>query len=144
VQHGFAWNGTTYTTLDVPGASWTWAYGINNKGLMTVEWGDSAGNYEASYYDGKKYKTIDVPKAVNSYVHGIDSAGDVVYAWSDSTGLLHGALCTKCTSSGRKYYKFHDPKGPKNTAADGINDHKLISGNYIDNNDVGFGFKATY
>jgi len=149
VQHGFVWDGTTYTTLDVPGASWTNAFAMNNKGIITVQWGDSAGHVEASLYNSntKKYsKPINVPGAVNTYAHAIDSAGDVVYSWQDSKYVYHGAMCTKCTSSGRKYYKFDDPKGAGEDwgAADGINDHKLIGGCYSNKHNVDFGFKATY
>ena len=32
--HGFIYDGTTYTTLDVPGASYTYAYGIDGGNIV--------------------------------------------------------------------------------------------------------------
>jgi hypothetical protein len=145
VYHGYVWHQNTWTRLDKPGASYTLAAGINNNGLITVQWGDKAGNVESSVYDPqtKKYiGTINVPGAVNTWAHAIDSAGDVVFTWQGSpTGPYQGALCTQCTSTSRKYYKFDDPKGTS-TFGNGINDHKLVVGNY--NAAESEGFKATY
>jgi len=150
-QYGYVWHRNTWTRLDKHGAVWTYAVGINNKGLITVQWGDKAGNAESSLYNlnTKRYiATINVPGALNTYAHGIDSAGDVVFNWDDSTTGLppHGALCTNCWSkTSRKYYKFDDPKGTAGTTANGINDHGLIVGVYLTNGGAGFeGFKATY
>lgn len=139
--HGFLWNGKTYTTLGVPKASFTEAWGINNKAQVTVAWGDSAGNYEGAIYQNKKYTIVNVPGATDTIPHGIDTAGDIAFLWYDSAnGLWHGAL-----KHLGKFYKFDDPKASASTFARGINDHKVIVGNYAtaeggDSN----GFKATY
>jgi uncharacterized membrane protein len=148
VDVGFLLKGNNYTTLDLSGSTFTLAYGINNSGWITIIWGDSAGNSESSLYDSKtkeySKKPINVPDAASSWAHLIDTAGDIVYRWTDSAGITHGALCTKCTSNGRKYYKFDDPKG-SNLRADGINDHRTIVGRFIPTKSSEFeGFKATY
>lgn len=63
VNHGFLLRGKKYTTLDVPDATATYAYGINNKGNITLTWVDSKDAYEGALYNysAKTYTTIDVP-----------------------------------------------------------------------------------
>jgi uncharacterized membrane protein len=139
VPHGFLLEGTTYTTLDVPGASATVAMGINSKGCVVLVWTDSKGTAESSLYDGKTYKTIDVPGATNSYASGLNAVGDVVYEWFGSSSFQHGALLR-----GGKYYKFGHPKSLQ-TYGGGINDRHVIVGGYqITREDAYQGFKATY
>jgi uncharacterized membrane protein len=138
VTHGFLLKGKRYTTLDVPGGSWTEATGINNKGSVILIW-LGAQNYETSLYNGKTYKTINVPGASESEAVGINSEGDVTYAWFRSnSNIAHGALL-----HAGKYFKFDDPKGAQ-TYAEGINDHHLIVGTYQTSRSVDLGFKATY
>lgn len=146
IDRGFLWNGKKYKTLDVSGSTFTLAHSINNSGLITIIWGDSSGNEEGALYDGKKYIPINVPGAVSSFPHKIDTAGDIVFSWYDSSGNTHAALCTKCTSKRRrKYYKFDDPKGPDNTRAVGINDHRTIVGRFLPNGNSTYeSFRATY
>jgi hypothetical protein len=103
----------------------TLARGINNAGMVTVQWRDSAGYFQASLYNGKKYTTINVPGAAVNQVQGINTAGDIVYFISDPYGVGHGAV-----KMGNDYYIFDYPKG-SNTGAGGINDSKLIVGSYI-------------
>ncbi len=150
VDVGFLLKGNNYTTLNYPGSAYTLAYGINNSGWVTIQWGDSAGHNESSLYNSKtrKYgKLINVPGAANSFAHQIDTAGDIVYTWTDSSSSFHhGALCTNCTSNSPGWHKFvDDPKGPDTTRADGINDNQTIVGRFVDaKTDTFEGFKATY
>jgi probable HAF family extracellular repeat protein len=129
VVHGYFWDGKKYTILDYPGANnFTAAWGINNAGLVTLQWIDSSGNYEAALYNTKtkKYsKPITVPGAAQTYVHSINNAGDIVFSWYDSSGNAHGAL-----RIGKTFYTFSDPKGPNYTKSDGINDKREIVGRF--------------
>jgi probable HAF family extracellular repeat protein len=129
VVHGYLWNGKKYISLDYPGANnFTLAWGINNTGLITLQWIDSSGNYEGALYNSKskKYsKPINVPGAAQTYIHSINNAGDIVFSWYDSSGKAYGALLT-----GKTFYKFSDPKGPDYTKPDGINDKREIVGRY--------------
>jgi probable HAF family extracellular repeat protein len=135
--HGFLLKGTTYTTLDVPGALSTVAYGINNTGNIVVSWEDSKGDYKSSLYNGKTYKTIDVPGAIQSIAQGINSVGDVVYEWASSG--TRGALL-----QAGKYYKFNHP-GAELTNGSGINDKSTIVGWYeVTSGGPASGFKATF
>jgi uncharacterized membrane protein len=129
VVHGYFWDGKKYTILDYPGANnFTAAWGINNAGLITLQWIDSGGNYEAGLYntETKKYSNpITVPGAAQTYIHSINNSGDIVFSWDDSSGNSFGALLM-----GKKFYKFSDPKAPDYTRPDGINDKREIVGRF--------------
>jgi uncharacterized membrane protein len=138
VPHGFLLKGSTYTTLDVPGALRTFATGINNKGYIVLAWEGSTG-FESSVYNGKTYKTIDVPGAAGSLAQAINTAGDVTYDWFDSSNVYHGALRHRS-----KYYKFDHPRSVQ-TVAVGINDRHVIVGWYqTSSNGPPQGYKATF
>ena len=83
-SHGFRLTGSTYKTLNVPGATATFATGINNKGHIVLYWQDKMDNSESSIWNGKTYKTIDVPGATNTMAMDLDNADDVVFQWFDS------------------------------------------------------------
>ncbi len=126
VEHGFLLSGPggTYTQLDAPGATYTYAFSINASGNITLGWGDAAGYTEASVYNGSTYTSVNLPGTYNFDVHGLNSSGDVVYVWYDGDGNAHGGLL-----SGGAYYLVDVPVGT-NTHADGINDSGLIVGRY--------------
>jgi hypothetical protein len=50
---GFIYSGGSYTTFAVPGASNTWAFGINNEGEIVGSYRD--------VYSGGVYTTLDYP-----------------------------------------------------------------------------------
>jgi len=137
-SHGFLLKDGNYTTLDVPGALLTLGGGINNAGVMTEVWIDSAGNAESSRYNGKQYTTIDVPKEPDSDAGAISKSGDVVYSWEGAGDTYGGALLHSGT-----YYKFHVPGGDR-TFGYGINDHNTIVGTFTTQQGVVKGFLATY
>ena len=53
-SHSFRYDGTTYTTLDVPGAYATTARGIDG-GNIAGYYGDGSGVYRGFRYDGTTY-----------------------------------------------------------------------------------------
>jgi probable HAF family extracellular repeat protein len=125
-EHGFILSGPggTYTQLDVPEGTSTYAYAINNAGTVTVGYFDSAGYSEAALYSGTTYTTVDLPGSSDFVIHGINNDGDVVYITIDGDGNYHGGLL-----SGGLYYLL-DVNSGTNTHADGINDSGLIVGRY--------------
>ena len=92
--HGFVKSGGNYTTLEVPGASLTYATGINDSG-------DVAGYYYATQdvagvptirqlgfvKSGGVYRTIDAPGAgvTQTYAAGINNSGQVAGTFFDGT-----------------------------------------------------------
>ena len=80
----------TYTTLDVPGASNTYAYGIDGGNIVGYYYDDS-GSHGFSY-DGTTYTTLDVPGASNTEAYGIDGGNIVGYSYVGSEGSYSGFL----------------------------------------------------
>ncbi len=137
----FLLKGKKYKTLNIPGARFGFATGINNAGWIVLWWSDANGHVEGSLTKnyGKTYKTINVPGATDSYPGGVNSAGDIIFEWHDSSGIAHGALL-----QGGKYYKFNYPKAVS-SYANGINDENTVIGGYkLSTNGPNAGFKATY
>lgn len=125
-------------TLDVPGASQTFAADINNHGWIILDWIDSRSNYDGALYNGQKYTTINVPGASQSIPNGLNNAGDAVFSWADSSGNFRGALLLCHT-----FYEFDDPEAPGAAYGSGINDHEVIVGSYFDGSTT-WGFQATH
>jgi uncharacterized membrane protein len=136
--HGFRLTGITYKTFNVPGATATFATGINNNGYIVFYWQDAQQNSESSIWNGKTYKTIDVPGATNTFAMDLNNANDVVFQWFDSLSHPHGALL----HSG-KYYTADYPNSG-GTYGMGINDKNTLVGFYVPDNNYQGGFVATY
>jgi hypothetical protein len=119
--HGFLLDLNTgaFTQLDVPGASSTGAWGINNAGTITLQSTDAAGNPHSYLYSGGTYTLIDVPNAVQSFVHDINNNGDIVYTVEDANGFSWGVFFYATL---QEIYWFNQPDGRDNTRAYGIND----------------------
>ena len=80
-----------FTTIDVPGASSTFAAGINGARQIVGTFYDSAGPH-GFLYSGGSFTTIDVPGALGfTEATGINDAGQIVGAFTDKTGT-HGFL----------------------------------------------------
>lgn len=137
-QHGFLLVGTTLTKLDPPGVtSLATAWGINNKGVISIFGVNSTGKYLSftTADKGKTYKPFHAPKEgpVGTAIHQINNLGDIIATYFDASGNRHGVLFHT-----GKYYSFDDPKGVGSTRADGLNDKLLIVGRYGSTTSVGF------
>jgi probable HAF family extracellular repeat protein len=96
--HGFLKDGTTFTTIDVPGATETVARGINETGQI-VGWFIDAmdGHTHGFLKDGTTFTTIDVPGATQTIASGINEAGQIVGWFIDARGE-HGFVATPDTT----------------------------------------------
>lgn len=123
-HHGFLLKGSTYKELNVPGATATFAAGINKAGMVVLAYADQKAYTEASLWTGSKYESIDVPGASQNYPASINTAGEIVYRILDQNNDFHAAL-----KKGSDYYVFDFPGGV-NSGALGINDSGEIAGVY--------------
>jgi hypothetical protein len=146
---GFLLEGGNYVgPMNVPGATETYAQGIDNSGDIVLAWLDSSGAYHGAFTinNGVTYTIIDVPNAgpEGGFPDCIDNHQDVTFTWYDSRGLEHGALCTTCLTN-PQYQTFDYPKAYQTNAAC-VNDKKTIVGYYLkrENSPYWSGFKATY
>ena len=132
--HGFLYNGSTYTTLDYPGSSQTFARGISG-GNIVGSFDDSAGAH-GFLYNGTSYTSLDDPLGTQgTFAYGI-SGGNIVGYFNDSAGTFHGFLY-----NGSTYTTLDDPLGTQGTEAYGISGNNIVGG-YTDASGVGHGFLA--
>jgi probable HAF family extracellular repeat protein len=136
-QHGFLYDGSTYTTIDDPNAApylgifRSSALGINNFGDVVGYYADAGGQDHGFIYDGSTWIQLDDPNAVASLggtvAFGINGSGHVVGNYFDATGE-HGFFFDGTTYTTLAPY----------AVATGINDSDQIAGFYS-NQPVAFG-----
>jgi uncharacterized membrane protein len=135
--HGFLVKDGQLAILDVPGASETFALGINDSGLVAGYWDllDPNGNYLAIYgftwKDGGFIDTqINFPGAAGSGLFGVNARGDLSGVWlPDPNGEVeHGFLCPQ---SGECLSYDAPVPGTFLTQGDEINAEGQIVGIYV-------------
>jgi len=134
-MHGFLESGGSFTTIDFPGAQWTYVTGINDGGQVVGTCYMPAKDYygDITYVphgfleSGGSFTTIDVPYATTTLANGINDDGQVVgeYYWpySDHNGF-RGFL-----ESGGSFTTI-DANGASETDVCGINDGGQVVGYY--------------
>jgi len=89
-QHGFLYDGTSWTTLDKPGATETWLYGISDSNIVG-EYKDASQNWHGFFYDGTSWTTLNKPGATGTVPYGI-SGSNIVGEYKDASQNWHGFL----------------------------------------------------
>jgi probable HAF family extracellular repeat protein len=84
VYHGFLKHGQNITSLDVPGAEDTFAYGINNQDEVVGYYFDGSA-YHGVIMQAGKFVTVDVPGATNTQIFGINNRDQIVGWYSDTS-----------------------------------------------------------
>jgi probable HAF family extracellular repeat protein len=123
----------TFTTIDVPGAVYTTAYGINAAGQIVGFFQDAAVGH-GFVKDGATFTTIDVPGAVFTSADAINDAGQIVGTFMSSDGTHHGYI-----RDGAAFTTIDVP-GAVSTEAFGINDAGQIVGTFVSNDFINHGF----
>jgi uncharacterized membrane protein len=121
----------TFSTFSVPGASYTYAHGINDAGQVVGYYGDATSLHNFVDTSGS-FSTVNVPDATAS---GINATGQVVGTYSDGT-RLYGFVDTAGT------YSSIAVPGAFYTNTVGINDAGQVVGTY-GNATVSHGFVDT-
>jgi uncharacterized membrane protein len=109
----------SYTTLDVPGASYTEAHGINASGQIV-----GISDAGAFLLDNGSYTTF-AALTFHSYAYSINASSQIVGDYYDGS-RDHGFLFDQGS------YTTLDPPGSTHTEAYGINDSGQIVGWYQD------------
>jgi uncharacterized membrane protein len=86
--HGFMWEDGRFRTFDVPGSTYTQAYGINNRGQIVGGYRDTSGRQHGFLLDRHRYRTLDVPGGGGNAAVGINDRGVVVLPDSRVAGTL--------------------------------------------------------
>jgi hypothetical protein len=71
-------SGTTYSTINFPGATQSYAQDINTSGDIVYQWFDSGNHSHGGLHRGKKFYQLDVPKAYSTYGGGLNDHNTIV------------------------------------------------------------------
>jgi uncharacterized membrane protein len=85
-----------FTSIDVPGATFTNAQGINPQGDIVGFYGNARGTHGFLWSDGE-FASIDYPGAAYTDARGINGRGDIVgtYRMPGEPLVIHGYLLTR-------------------------------------------------
>jgi len=86
-----SWAADRFISFDVPGATYTRAWGINADGAVVGDFADSSGTHGFLLRGGTITK-IDYPGAFGTIARGINSQGDIVGSEYDDSANSYGAL----------------------------------------------------
>jgi uncharacterized membrane protein len=115
--------GYLFTSFDPPGSIITFPFGINNTGLIAIQYVDGNGtNHAATLKDGV-YKVIDVPGAEGTLASAPNNSGQVVLTYFGADFVYHAALFSR-----GQFTAVPDVPGEQNNSASAINDRGEIDG----------------
>ncbi len=123
---GFLWNGSAYSSIAYPGASHTFAFGINATGAVAGAYQTSPASVSGFLLTGSNYETVNAPNARATYLYGVNDAGVVAGTYIGDTGDVAGF-----TKDGAAFTDIRVP-GAMQTYVRGINGIGDVVGNYID------------
>ncbi len=120
-QHGFIFDGTTYSALNYPGALQTFPQKISDSGVIVGSYNTASTTHGFSYKKGK-WTQIDFPGSFDTEANGINSVGDIVGTYDGTQPITHAFILRN-----GQYQRIDTPFG---TQASGfaINDSGLITG----------------
>lgn len=124
VFHGFTYDGATFRTIDIPGASQTLVYAFNDSGRFVGYY--ITGAAHGFIHDGVSHQPFDIPGAKNTWIYGINNLGKVVGAFQDDQGI-HGFVADSTDSAN---FTPINASGTAPTRALGINNDGKIVGFY--------------
>jgi uncharacterized membrane protein len=129
----------TFTPIEVPGATFTTAIGINGRGQIVGGFRDTGGVIHGFLLDKGVFTQIDVdiPGATRTEPTGINARGQIVGNFTDAMGARRGFLLD------RGMFTPIDVAGATATTAFGITDQGQIVGFFIDAEGVTRGFCGT-
>jgi uncharacterized membrane protein len=130
--HGFLYNDGNVTTIDFPGASGTFAFGINDRREIIGVYADAAGQHAFSLRKGV-FKNTDLPGGVSTTPFSINDFSEVVgqFATVANSPAGHGYLELK----NGKFTTYDAPQAPPNsTFFISINNLNQILGTWLDTN----------
>jgi len=115
----------TFTFLNVPGSTSTFANGINNAGQIVGRFYDTSSQH-GFLYSGGVYSPFNVPGSINSVteITGINNAGQLVGTFYDGT-TTHSFLYSNNT------FSIINMPGSQLTQVSGINDAGQIVGTFF-------------
>ena len=124
-DHGFLKVGDNYTSIDYPGASLTYVFGLNDARWVTGTYRDGQGLLKGFVWKDGVYTAITYPGATETYIGGINNANAMV-GWKVEGGKVSGFVAT----AGKFRPVLVTFANAANTRARAINDLGQIVGTY--------------
>ncbi len=126
IDHGFIYNGSTYSTFDYPNAQGTTITGINDKGWLSLVVSGNQVNYETSYiYNGSNYTSVNYAGSYSTIILDINNAGQAIGYYKNSAyGTLHSFFWESSV-----FKEIYYP-GSVYTLVYGMNNKGDVVGNY--------------
>ncbi len=93
ITHGFLLVDGTYTTFDVPGATFNIVYAVNASGQMVGRYTLDGVNH-GYLRSGGQFASIDFPGAIFTVAAAISPNGDILGRFQDANKVFHGFLLT--------------------------------------------------
>lgn len=143
-SQGFQFSNGSYTMINVPGATNTSLFGINNRGDIVGDYIDANGVTHGLLVRNGSFITIDFPGATNTNAQDINDNGDIVGS-TVVANLRHGYLFGNGTFTQIDFPGANmTPSGKPLSGTDvhGVNASGEIVGTYEDNAGVVHGFVA--
>jgi uncharacterized membrane protein len=129
VNSGYVLANGTFTRIAFPGASMTFAEGINNHLQVVGGYSDPSGKQHGFLLSGGVYRTLDFPGAINTFGGALNDVGIVVGTYDDGS-RLHG-FSARCNPGGLcSQFTTIDFPGSACTAPNGVNNAGQIVGDY--------------
>ena len=126
----------SFTTIDVPGAVYTQAFGINKSGDIVGGYGTTFTDSHGFLLSGGSFTTFDGPGTFTR-ADGIDKSGNIVGSYRDAnTGLDHGFLRLADST----FTTIDDPDGAQGSRINGINNAGTMVGDFTDAAGFAHGF----
>ncbi len=122
-EHGFLDDRNVFVTIDVPVASSTNVYEINNLGQIVGSFMDNTGSHAFTEKNGM-FTRINIQGANSIFASGINNSGEIVGTFTDSTGT-HGF-----SESNSNAITIVNYPGASSTSVSGINNEGDLVGSY--------------
>jgi len=94
-QHGFLFQGGTFTSIDFPGADLSIAFGINASDEVVGVFQTNVGGNRGFILQGGVFTLLNAPVATATTLFGVNDGGDISGSYLDAAGTEHGLLFSK-------------------------------------------------
>jgi uncharacterized membrane protein len=131
--HGYMWDEGTFTLFDVPGATTTAPYDINDRGRIVGNYGDAASVQHGFILEDGIFTSVDHPSATHmpnltaTRLVGLDDHGRIVGSYGDDAGIIHAIVREKDGA-----FTTIGPPDVVASEASAVNKRGQIVGRYLD------------
>ena len=129
--HSYLLTGTTFSAINVTGAYWAFATGVNATSQIAGYYLDSTSfNSHGFVVSGGTTSSFDVPLALGPVwmiTSGISGGGQIAGTYGDAHGAIHGFV-----RAGAAFTTIDAPGAVNGTFATGVNDTGQVVGYYAD------------